>query len=250
MGRRNLVVPVLTGLAALFIAGFVIDVFSETLIFLGLPVKLPAHGPHFGNWPLVALSVLAFGFFTLAYAVPHGGRDWRSMGLMQGFIVALYFEMYGLPLTIYVLSSYLGFHLTTSHESGHLVAKLLAGVMPFNAAAALVMAVSSTLLALAFALIYAGWRRIYMSDGRLVTGGIYARLRHPQYAGFALITVALLIHWPTIVTLVMWPILLVSYRRLARWEDSQLEQRFGRAYLDYRQKIPAFLPRLRPGSNF
>ena len=63
--------------------------------------------------------------------------------------------------------------------------------------------------------------------GKLATTGAYGRVRHPQYDGFILIMLGFMLQWPTILTLAMFPILVVMYRRLARAEERDVHKMFG-----------------------
>jgi len=78
---------------------------------------------------------------------------------------------------------------------------------------------------------------------RLATTGAYARVRHPQYIGFVLIMTGFLFQWPTVVTLVMFPILVFMYVRLARREEHDARAEFGDVYSRYEASTPAFFPR-------
>lgn len=97
-----------------------------------------------------------------------------------------------------------------------------------------------------FVLIATAWRVLHEAQrqGRLATAGPYARLRHPQYVGFALIMIGFFLQWPTLVTALMLPILLVMYWRLARHEEREVEAAFGERYRLYADRVPAFVPRL------
>lgn len=207
----------------------------------------------YGNWKVVLVYVLLFGGFTLGLARPRRPREWRGMGVFQAFLVALFTEMFGVPLTIYLLAPALGlppaaFGFYESHLWGYLLAR--AGLMPVGAAAHLMMFLSTLIILPGILLTIAGWRRIYRAGEGLVTTGVYALMRHPQYLGIVLVATGFLVMWPTLPTLVMYPILLVMYGRLAGEEESRLAQEYGEAYEDYRQRVPAVFPVFHPSSGF
>src|SRR5439155_1615420 len=95
-------------------------------------------------------------------------------------------------------------------------------------------------------LIYKGWKEIVFKRGTvLVTDGIYAMVRHPQYLGFLLVTLGQFVVWPTIPTALLWPLLAVLYYRQAKREDAALSDAFGDRFLAYAKKTPMFLPKIR-----
>lgn len=235
---------VLTTILIIFVLFALAEAIVPLLHYLGFHVGHPSVS-HFGRWPLVVFYALLFGFFVLAFAFPQDRKEWRSAGLMQGFIIALYYEMYGFPLTVYVLSSYLGFNLTPSHGSGHVLAVVFTPFMNRALAEILVMMLSNLIIISAALLVYFGWRKVYYSPDKLVTDGLYKFLRHPQYLGFLMITVALLIHWPTLITLLMWPVLLFTYVKLAKKEDQYLLEKYGKLFMDYKAKTSGFIPSFR-----
>ena len=167
------------------------------------------------------------------------------MGISQAFIVALFAEMYGLPLTIYLLSSALGISPTTFGFWGsHLWAWSLArmGLIDLAAAVQIVSVMSNALIQIGMALLVLGWYSVYRGKGNLVTSGIYRYLRHPQYLGLMLLMTGFLVQWPTLPTLVDVPVLIVVYVRLAGDEDAFLGPAFWKAVYDYRRTVPAFMP--------
>ncbi len=210
------------------------------------------HGaPAYGLWSLVVINSAIFIIFAFSFTHPKSRRDWRYFGAFSAFLVALFTEMYGFPLTIYLLSGWLSRHYPGvnlfSHESGHLWETLLGwkGDPHFNP----IHILSNVLIFGGFILLANAWRVLYAAQrsGTLATTGPYARMRHPQYAGFILIMVGFLVQWPTLLTLVMFPILVCMYVRLAHREEADALTAFGQAYERYRQRTPAFFPSLGTG---
>ncbi|MGH3449920.1 MAG: methyltransferase family protein [Haloechinothrix sp.] len=196
----------------------------------------------YGLWPMVALNVAVMLGFVLSFLRPAHRREWRSFGVLTAFVVALYTEMYGFPLTIYLLAAALGrtpFPNPFAHTSGNLIASLLGLGGQW---AALFMLLGGVLIALGVLTVAAGWRTIHAADGALVTSGPYAVVRHPQYSGLMLSVLGALVQWPTLITLVMAPVLLLTYYRLARREERELQRRFGASYAAYRARTPMLLP--------
>lgn len=203
---------------------------------------MPIPGTYdYGHWGAVLGLVLLGGLFVLGFVRPRRSPEWRSAGLFSAFFIALFTEMYGLPLTIYILSSLLKIDLPFTHLEGHLWASLL-GLG--SVVGMLFCQLGSLLMLVGGYLVYRGWRLIYRGGEQLVTKGLYQHVRHPQYLGLFLITVGMLIQWPTLVTIAMWPILTVAYYRLARREERELEALFGKAYRRYRARTPMVVPSL------
>lgn len=204
--------------------------------------------PSYGLWGIVIANIAIFLIFAFSFTHPKSPRDWRAFGAFSAFIVALSVEMYGFPLTIYLLSGWLlnrypGLDLY-SHNNGHLWETIFGfrGSPHFG----LLHSLSSVLIFAGFILLAASWNVLFRAQKKhaIATTGPYARIRHPQYMGFIIIMFAFLLQWPTIITLIMFPILTVMYARLALWEEAQMVKEFGEAYERYRERTPAFLPRL------
>lgn len=203
----------------------------------------------YGLWPTVFFNVLLFGFFVLSFVKPKTKFEWRSMGAFIGFVAALFTEMYGFPLTIYFLTSAMGRNYPVldpfSHPSGHLVLVFL-GLAHSHAAMVLLHLITNGAIFLGFYIIFIGWKRIHdASPDTLVTDGIYSHIRHPQYVGMFLITVGLLIQWPTVITVIMWPVLMYAYHKLSMSEEKLLEQKFGEKFHEYKRRVPAYMPGFR-----
>jgi protein-S-isoprenylcysteine O-methyltransferase Ste14 len=194
----------------------------------------------------MALNSAAFITFAFSFGKRQSPRDWRSFGALCAFIVALFSEMYGFPLTIYLLSGWLqvrypGIDLM-SHDSGHLWFTLfgLGGDPHFGP----LHLVSDGLIVAGFFLLGIAWPVLHAAQAahRLATSGPYRYVRHPQYVGFIVIMFGFLLQWPTILTLLMFPLLTVMYVRLARHEEAEARWAFGEAYGAYAAVTPAWFP--------
>ena len=200
----------------------------------------------FGLWSLVIVNSLVFIIFAFSFAKPQSKRDWRSFSAFSAFLVALFTEMYGFPLTIFLFSGWLTSRFPdvdwTSHDAGHLLEMMFGWRTnphfgPFHM-------LSFLFIGGGFWLLSASWRVLYQAQRshRLAVAGPYARLRHPQYVGFVLIMFGFLVQWPTLVTLVMFPVLVTMYVLLAKREERESEVEFGDEYRRYAGRTPAFFP--------
>ena len=200
----------------------------------------------YGLWTLVLLNSAVFILFAFSFYKPKSSRDWRSFGMYAAFIVALFTEMYGFPLTIYLLSGWLAQRFPgvdfLAHDAGHLLEVMFGWRAnphfgPFHL-------LSAAFIFGGFWLLASAWNVLYQAQRahRLASSGPYARIRHPQYVAFVLIMFGFLLQWPTIITVVMFPVLVVVYARLARREEAEVMAEFGAEYAAYRARTPALLP--------
>lgn len=205
----------------------------------------------YGFWSLVVVNAGLFAFFLISFLAPLKKREWRSMGATLAFFVALFTEMYGFPLTIYILTGILGSRYPAlnpfSHASGHLWLTFLGGGAAMMTA---IHFISNGLVVIGFVIMWRGWKLIHGAKGRLVTAGPYASIRHPQYAGLLLVMTGMLIQWPTIITALMFPILLYVYYRLSKREEREMIELFGDEYKHYMDKTPMFIPGYRGRGRF
>ena len=195
-----------------------------------------------GFWELTVLMVVIASWLLYRYVAPRSWREWTRAGLIQAFIIALYAEMYGFPLTIYVLSGFLGWDIPWLHESGHLWAALFGWG---DLGAMVEMVIGYAFLFFGVSLLIEGWREVHQAsrDGRLAVGRLYGVVRHPQYTGIFVALFGQLLHWPTIPTVVLFPVIVWAYVRLARREERVMLERFGEEYGEYRRRVPMFFPR-------
>ncbi|HUF81970.1 MAG TPA: isoprenylcysteine carboxylmethyltransferase family protein [Burkholderiales bacterium] len=234
-------------LIALAVIGFWLWVLAEHATMEPMTHHVPFE-TWYGNWEDMLLVSAVFLTFVLALAWPSGRAQWRNAGLYSAFLISLFIEMFGLPLTIFLLAPLLDVPVSAfGLGESHLLALALdfAGVMPLGWGVYFVMTVSLTLIAIGMALLALGWAQVFGSRHELKTTGIYRIVRHPQYLGLILVLVAFNIQWPTLLTLLMAPVLIVAYVRQARREDADLEARFGEAFARYAARVPAFLPHFR-----
>ena len=202
----------------------------------------------YGLWSVAILNTAIFILFAFSFFKPKTFRDWRSFGVFSAFLVALFAEMYGFPLTIYLLAGWLQRAYPGvdwfAHDSGHLLEMMFGWKSnphfgPFHL-------LSFGLIGGGFLLLSAAWRVLYAAQkiGQLAVDGPYARIRHPQYVGFVLIMLGFLVQWPTLLTLAMFPVLVAMYWRLSLTEERDAEAAFGERYQRYAETTPRFIPRL------
>ena len=193
------------------------------------------------TWGLAVIVIVFVSWLLYRYLAPQSWKEWSRAGVLQAFIIAFYAEMYGFPLTIYFLARFFGLDFEWG-EGGNLWAQIFGTPV----AHIIAMVIGYAIVFVGATLVADGWRRIHQArgEGRLVTEGVYSRMRHPQYTGlFVIIFGEGIVHWPTIVSVAAFPVIVIAYTFLARKEERQMVENFGDEYREYRGRVPMFIPR-------
>ena len=196
---------------------------------------------HSGAWALSVIMIVVVSWVFCRYLAPKTWREWAGAGLVQAFIIALYAEMYGFPLTIYLLVRFFGV------DRGNLNANLWSALLGMGEGGMMIsMILGYALVFLGIGLFAQGWRELYRAhkEKRLATGGLYGVVRHPQYTGlFIGLFGEGVVHWPTVFSVGLFPLIVLAYVLLSRSEERQMVKEFGEAYRTYQRQVPMFMPR-------
>ena len=219
------------GLGIFGLAGFLFLYFLKLFGWRGKPPTMAFIENYIGVYGLIILNIVIFASFLalLPYRHTSKSRHWKSKGAFVGFLIALFTEMFGLPLVIFLFSPFFAYPFI------HPLSREAFGTFG--------MIVGTWITLVGVVLVILGWKKIHKADS-LVTDGIYRYIRHPQYTGFFLIIFGWILHWPTLLGLVFLPILIGIYYWLARKEERQLEQIFGSDYIEYKKGTPGFFPHI------
>lgn len=223
------------------------DVVFAVLAVVGVSVALhyltfTGYGEvRWNQWLLVTANVIFFTVFMLTLQYRRKLTK-LSNSVYVAFIIALYAEMFGLPLTMYFLMGFFG--LPDIYNLEFLLTQVMGKQQFYIIFHYYIFPASQVIMGIGMLLVIFGWKDIYNGKGKLVTTGIYKYTRHPQYLGFILITLGLNVWWLTIITLLLWPVIVIVYYKLGKKEEKEAEEEFGEEFLEYKRRVPGWIPRL------
>jgi protein-S-isoprenylcysteine O-methyltransferase Ste14 len=198
-----------------------------------------------GRWDIVALNVGVFLAVLLPlvlgmrWKVDWGSRS-KSLGVYGAFMVSMFVEMYGVPLSFYLTSAALSEPASAGYQPDFVVSFTVFGqgfaMTPWKIVGAAITTVGIALVAV-------GWASLYRTDKEVKTDGIYAYSRHPQYVGIILVVFGWFVHWPTFLTMALLPVLVYFYYKLALKEEEEVREVISDAskYDEYAKGTPRFV---------
>ncbi|HZK85057.1 MAG TPA: isoprenylcysteine carboxylmethyltransferase family protein [Desulfosporosinus sp.] len=195
---------------------------------------------HSGSWGIALIVIVLISWFLYRYLAPKTWREWAGAGVIQAFIIALYAEMYGFPLTIYLLVRFFGL------DQNNLNANIWSTLLGFGETGMMISMIVGYLIMFAgIGIFLEGWRELHRArqNNRLITDRLYGLVRNPQYTGLFIVLFGEgIVHWPTIFSIALFPIIIVIYVMLARREARKMEEQFGEEYHVYQLRVPEFIP--------
>lgn len=195
---------------------------------------------HSGAWGIAIIMIVVASWIFYRYFAPKTWREWASAGVVQAFIIALYAEMYGFPLTIYFLARFFGL------DKYNLNANLWSSLIGLGETGMIVsMLAGYFLLFIGIGIFIKGWHQLYQArqENRLITSGLYRFVRHPQYTGlFIGLFGEGVVHWPTLFSVGLFPLIVLAYYLLSRSEEKHVLEQFPDKYRSYQQEVPMFIP--------
>jgi protein-S-isoprenylcysteine O-methyltransferase Ste14 len=185
-----------------------------------------------GEWHVVAFNIALFCSFLVPLSFRRKA-DWKEYTIVVAFIVSLFVEMYGIPLLVLLVAGRLSPGAPPNLETP-LVIRFLGVEFAFTVP----MIYGSVLIVAGMALIIVAWYQLFrgVKEDALVTTGLYAVSRNPQYLGFMLIVVGWWVGWPTLLVTVFAPILVLLYYRLCKVEEGEVGDLPG--FEEYRERVP------------
>ncbi|HWQ45189.1 MAG TPA: isoprenylcysteine carboxylmethyltransferase family protein [Methanosarcina barkeri] len=194
---------------------------------------------HFGMWWAVGLWIIIYGVFLL-FVPFYKKSQIKPSGVYLAFIIAFALEMFGVPFSMFAIGWLFGFTLPEGILWGHTLVQYI-GFWG--------MYIGILISLTGVAMVISGWNRIHKDywskeegQGKLVTSGIYKYIRHPQYTGFFMITMGMMLEWATLPLIILYSLLLVLYYKLAKKEEIDIEKEFGNEYIEYEKKTKMFIP--------
>lgn len=196
---------------------------------------------HFGLWWAVAVWIAIYAVFLL-FIPFYKKSQLKPAGTFAAFVVAFAVEMFGVPFSMYAVGAVSGAQLPEGILWGHTLQQYIGDAGTW---------IGLVVSLIGAALVIVGWKAIHKNywskeegKGKLVTEGIYAYIRHPQYTGFFLITFGMMLEWATTPLIGLYILLVVLYVRLAKREEKDMVEEFGQEYEAYRKRTKMFIPGL------